>query len=59
MKQIVLKTVVKKAIRQHGMVLDKALEPIIGKKVTVTIDVDEGTEVTTTVPAPTKPMVVA
>ena len=58
---ITLKTVVKNSTGKHGMIQDATLKPIVGKRVTVTIDVDEGTEVTQPAPTPVsaKPLVVA
>ena len=62
---ITLKTVVKNSIRDYGMIQAKELKAIVDKRVTVTIDVDEGTEITQPVPTlspktvPVKPLVVA
>lgn len=46
-----ISTVVKNSIGKYGMIQDQVLKPIVGKKVTVTIDVDGETELTETVKA--------
>lgn len=53
METLKLNTTVKNGAHGYGVIQDKALKAIVGQKVTVTIDADEGTEVTTPVkPSP-------
>lgn len=46
------KTTVKNSFRNNGMIQSPELKLFVDKKVTVTIDVDEGTEVTQPVKQP-------
>ncbi len=48
-ERIKFKTEVRQYYGNFAMIKDRALKPLIGKKVIVTIDTDQGTEVTETV----------